>query len=288
MNKKVLAAVFVLAPLLSVMAGTQFVRLGEANPNWRPWENPSLDYYATPPVISISSPENNTVYNPNNVSLTFNVAVGETENVSSMWIYYVFYKGSWQQVIHSVYSYVYPNNHSHLIEFSGNLIGIPEGNHSIKVYANEQGEIGLGYGFHTSGYSSVNFTVDATPPSISVLSMDKTYNTSDVPINFTVNESVSQTKYSLDGQENVTIAGNTTLTGLSNGEHSVTVYAIDTAGNTGASEPIILTIHTEIEDSPTTWLGPAIAIAIVGAALMIYLAKFKKQSKKSNNSRASP
>jgi hypothetical protein len=284
--KKVLA-VFVLAFLLSVMAGTQFVSLGEANPNWRPWEGPSPSDYATAPVISIFSPENNTVYSPDNVPLIFNVTVGESEIASSMWIDDVFYKGDWQQGQHYVYSYVYPNNYSYSFEFSANLSGIPEGNHRIVVHAGESGRLSPGYGFGISCGSVVDFVVDATPPSVSVLPMDKTYNTSDVPINFTVNESDSQVKYSLDGQENVTVAGNTTLTDLPNGEHTVSVYATDTAGNTGASETVSLTVHKEIDDFPT-WLGPAIAtIATVGAALIICLVKFKKQPKKSNNNRPS-
>jgi hypothetical protein len=47
--------------------------------------------------------------------------------------------------------------------------------------------------------------------------------------------------YSLDGQENVTIAGNTNLTGLSHGAHFVTVYANDTADNMGSSDTVHFT-----------------------------------------------
>ena len=78
MKKRVLIVVLVLAPLLSVMAGTLFVSLGEANPNWRPWETtPSYDVKA--PVISICSPENNTVFNRDNIVLSFKVDLGESE-----------------------------------------------------------------------------------------------------------------------------------------------------------------------------------------------------------------
>ncbi|MEM2954061.1 MAG: NosD domain-containing protein [Candidatus Bathyarchaeia archaeon] len=81
--------------------------------------------------------------------------------------------------------------------------------------------------------------IDIIPPTISLISPEnKTYSVSDVPLTFTVSEPVSWIGYSLDGQANVTIAGNTTLTGVSNGSHSLIVYAEDTDGNIGASETI--------------------------------------------------
>jgi hypothetical protein len=46
----------------------------------------------------------------------------------------------------------------------------------------------------------------------------------------------------LDGYSIVTIAGNTTLTGLSNGNHNIVAYTTDLAGHVTASETIIFTI----------------------------------------------
>jgi len=58
--KKKLVAVFVLAPLLSVLAGTGFIGGAKANFFW--WmEGTTPDEYTEPPVISIVSPENNSV-----------------------------------------------------------------------------------------------------------------------------------------------------------------------------------------------------------------------------------
>jgi len=88
--------------------------------------------------------------------------------------------------------------------------------------------------------------VDGTvtiPPTISILSpRNTTYTTSSVPLNFTVNVLTSWIGYSLDGQANVTVSGNTTLTGLSGGIHSVTVCANDTSGNMGSSDQVCFTI----------------------------------------------
>ena len=68
------------------------------------------------------------------------------------------------------------------------------------------------------------FTVDL--PEVTLTSLcNQTFNTPDVPLTFSVDEPSSQFKYSLDGQPEVTIWGNATLTGLQNGVHTVTVYA---------------------------------------------------------------
>ena len=64
----------------------------------------------------------------------------------------------------------------------------------------------------TPGSSTVLFTIDMSPPSISILSpQNKTYDTTDIPLTFALNEPASWMAYSLDGQTNVTIAGNVTL-----------------------------------------------------------------------------
>jgi hypothetical protein len=66
--------------------------------------------------------------------------------------------------------------------------------------------------------------------------------TPNISLNFTVNETVTQISYVLDGKENVTVASNTILTNLPYGEHNVTVYATDIAGNVGSSETVIFTV----------------------------------------------
>ena len=122
---------------------------------------------------------------------------------------------------------------------------------------------------------------DNTPPTISIISPEnKAYAVSNVSLTFTVSEPTLWMGYSLDGQANVTVTGNTTLTGLSDGSHSLKVHAKDTAGNTGASETIYFSVAQEAEPFPT-WLVVAIVIiAVVGAALLVYFAKVKKTTGK--------
>jgi len=81
--------------------------------------------------------------------------------------------------------------------------------------------------------------------------------------------------YSLDGQDNVTVTGNTTIAGLGSGLHNVTVYAEDAFENEGASE----TITFNIED-PTTLVAAAsgASVAIIGIGLLVYFKKRKHQT----------
>jgi hypothetical protein len=93
-------------------------------------------------------------------------------------------------------------------------------------------------------------------------------------LDFTVNEPISKATYNVDGQDNVTITGNTTLSCSSVGVHKVTVYAWDKAGNVGASETISFT-----NDEPFPFVPVATAslssVAFVSASLLVYFKKRK-------------
>ncbi|MCJ7561073.1 right-handed parallel beta-helix repeat-containing protein [Candidatus Bathyarchaeota archaeon] len=200
-----------------------------------------------PPTVFIVSPENKT-YAVSNVSLAFTVSE------PTSWI-------------------CYSLDGQANVTIAGNTIltGLSDGMHSLTVYANDS--------FGNTGFSGmVHFAIDTSLPSVSILSPEnKTYWQTDIPLTFTANEPLSWIAYSLEGQDNVTIAGNVTLAVLSEGSHSLVVYATDTVGNTGASE----TIYFSIEPSPIIWIVAAIAIiVIVGAALLIYFTKVKKTTKK--------
>ncbi|MBM4400615.1 MAG: hypothetical protein FJ045_01555, partial [Crenarchaeota archaeon] len=221
MRKALPAAAFISVLLLSAAAGTQLVNLATANPVSGP-----PDASTKPPTVTIFS----TIVNGNNVSINFKVNVGESATAQSTRIDTVYYIADWNQ--NETYIYRYYNFEENLFdtqrrtEFSYklNITAIPEGNHTITVYALEYGFYESGIGFFITGFSSVNFTIDTMPPNVSVLSVESiTYGTSDVPLNFTISEPASKISYVLDNQDNVTIDGNTTLTGLPIGVHNVTV-----------------------------------------------------------------
>jgi N-acetylneuraminic acid mutarotase len=78
------------------------------------------------------------------------------------------------------------------------------------------------------------FGYGTVPPLIKVTSpWFGNYTSGEIAVNFTVNRAVDWMGFSLDGQDNVTVTGNTTLTGLKEGLHDITVYAKDEFGNTG-------------------------------------------------------
>lgn len=84
-----------------------------------------------------------------------------------------------------------------------------------------------------------------TAPTTSILSPeDVTYNVTSVPLTFTVDQPTSWMGYSLDGQSNITISGNTTLTGLTDGVHNVVVFANNTLNVMGVSTTTVFTIQT--------------------------------------------
>lgn len=85
---------------------------------------------------------------------------------------------------------------------------------------------------------------DLTSPVIHLLSPENvTYEMESVPLVFRADERFPfWIGYSLNNLENVSIAGNTTLTGLANDSYNIIVYANDTSGNVGSSEKIYFTI----------------------------------------------
>jgi hypothetical protein len=84
---------------------------------------------------------------------------------------------------------------------------------------------------------AVYFTViDTIPPIITLITpLNETYSTTTIPLTYYTNEVLSWTAYSLDHGANITITGNTTLTGLGEGSHSIRIYGADIATNPGES-----------------------------------------------------
>ena len=122
--------------------------------------------------------------------------------------------------------------------------------------------------------------VDRTVPTVAViLPQSKTYDTSNVLLVFVVNDPPSWMAYSMDGQGNVTIDGNITIEGVSNGTHYVTVYSRDFAGNTGASDTVYFSVN--IPGTPFVyWVLLVVAIvAVVLLSAFILLRRSKNKTK---------
>jgi hypothetical protein len=269
LKRKALTLTLILSLLVSVLAGTLLIQNAESA------------------TVTIISPENK-VYSTDNITVAFKIESGYPPTRAYVVFDRFFTWGclldySFSSETHpawtgesnvevglSLYGYGYLCN--------ATLTKLSEGPHTITVWVAEwmdyiSYDIGLG-----SVYSNVTFIIDSIPPNISILSPEpKAYNTSDVPLDFTVNETASQITYSLDGQENITATGNMTLTRLSNGAHNVTVYAADEAGNMGASETATFTVAVP-EPFPTLLVvASAIIVAVIGAGLLFYFKKRKHQ-----------
>lgn len=125
--------------------------------------------------------------------------------------------------------------------------------------------------------------LDTTPPRISGVSIEnKTYISNEIPLEFNIDENISKITYSLDGQANVTIAGNTTITGLSSGAHNLTIYATDYAGNVGASETIPFSVAQETESQPEPQPFPTVSVAAALVSVIVFFVGLKFFFKKHN------
>jgi hypothetical protein len=98
---------------------------------------------------------------------------------------------------------------------------------------------------------------------ISVISPEtKTYNANSVPLIFTFGAEgeVLRMGYSLDNQEFIAVSGNATLSGLTDGDHSIRVYANTSFGMRGASEIVNFTVQTDVTPPIVEVLSPQDAI----------------------------
>jgi Kelch motif len=146
----------------------------------------------------------------------------------------------------------------------------------IEYAANEQ-YTPFGYGSPDASY-----VLETTPPKVKTLSpaAAQTYNQTNVTSTFTVDKKANWRGYSLDGEENITVTGNFTLTDLPNGLHNLTVYANDTYGNMGVSETISFTVAVP-EPFPVAPVAAGVAmvaVVIVAAGLLLYNRKRHKEA----------
>jgi hypothetical protein len=283
LKKQALTAILLATLLVSALAGV--VRIAKA-------DNPPVDTLITPAVITMLSPENST-YTSKNVTLSLSVNSGSIINSTliqtlvdsgiygryigpgkisySLDIISVTYQVDDKEPVQLIgHRYMFASS----LSFSLNLTDLTEGTHNLTVVAKEA-IISFGYGTSSlSSSSSVTFTVD-TVPSLSVLApQNQIYNSTDIPLNFTVDQPVTKISYSLDGKKNMTITGNTTLNSVPNGRHNLTIYATDETGNVGVSEMFTFTV----EAFPTTLVATAaiISVAVIGIGLLFYFKKRKQ------------
>jgi hypothetical protein len=215
--------------------------------------------YVDPLLPVIVSPLNQTTYNTTQVPLIY------TTNNKVLWSYYSL-------------------DGSDLSYFEGNITlpSLSEGQHELtfSVVYNLSRTDSTNEWYTTQKMNSVTFYVDDVAPKITNVSIDST-DTSNLLLNFTVDENTSWAGYSLDNQANVTINGNAILRDLPNGVHNITVYAKDAAGNVGVSEMLFFSVGTSdlnaaIPDLYTIIAIIAIVIAVISTGLFVYFRRTMK------------
>jgi hypothetical protein len=271
-KKQTLVTALLSILLISALSGTMFQVFAAT---------PSDDL----PTVTIIHPMAGAVFGNSSIFLEFDVKPPANYRYAEHFIheiYYIIDEGAWNLVYQSAQlTFPLPEPEilyagvTRLQEFHSNLTitGVEDGVHRIRVTASF-----IGIGPYLDGSSPmVGFTVDITQPRVSILSpKEVTYNTSWMPLLFTLNEHVSQMSYCLDDKENFTLTNNATLTGLQNGRHSLVIYAWDEAGNVGKSEARTFDVLTS-EPFPTTFAVAVLASAVaVGAGLLLYFKKSKR------------
>jgi hypothetical protein len=169
------------------------------------------------------------------------------------------------------------------------LDNLAEGNHTLKVYSQDAA------GKEMS--SSVEFTINTQYryPEVLILSpQNKTYTTTEVPLIWACDEQKIVADYTLDLLShtplyayftlsgNASLPGNTTLTGLSNGTHTLTVNVITERGSASKTVQFTVSLETQLqpEPFPTTLVTASIVVvAVISVGLFVY---FKKSHRDKN------
>ena len=284
------ATTFITVLLFSLIASSSLVNFAESNP---------IGMFPTEPeplVVTLLSPKNGSSLLQGSMAVAFslqNPTLGGTDSIT----YAVdgSTKGNVNGVITAREGERFVGFFD-LINYTATLdmSGLADGWHTLTVNAKgtspyNPNEGGMGSIFaEVYGSDSIQFLFDVAAPTVTVLiQQNQTYMTADVPLNFVLSEKAPWIGYSLDEQPPATIAGNTTLLGLSEGLHRLTVYANDTVGRKGNSQIAYFSVGQETEESVANepehfpWL-PVVAVSVatvfvIAVAALVYLKKRKRE-----------
>lgn len=200
----------------------------------------------TLPVVSITSPINST-YSVDYVDLKFTVG----EEFSSV-------------------RYSLDGSYNRTIEGNVILSSLDDGPHNVVVYATDAAYL------NTGSSNTINFTVDTTPPVVvlSSPSNDMLYTTNNISLSIKTNEE-ALLKYSLDGENNITIVDPMVLSNLINGRHYLTIYSKDPYGNIGEPQSITFTVDVEPILKPTEII--AVSLIILGGLSLVIIFGYKNK-----------
>jgi hypothetical protein len=261
-----------LAVLTLLLVFSNLVGYGVANPYMITGQVPP-DQDTYPPTINAASPNNNSAYNTSSVWLAFNVTAPKSRTASYTTLQRVTYQTDWKKGTNDILQSCLEQ-----AEFNFSLSQVPEGQHNIVINA-----VGIGYytnekeltrkEFFIRSTATISFTIDRTAPTVSVLSPENVSSTSEVPLNITVNEAYSKIAYSLNGGQNVTANGNSTVPRLPADQYNMTFYVWDIAGNLGVSQTanFAVTKTTREKITANDALIPLAAVVATGVIVGVVL-----------------
>ncbi|MBJ7353726.1 MAG: hypothetical protein JHC98_02790 [Thermoleophilaceae bacterium] len=135
-----------------------------------------------------------------------------------------------------------------------NLSGLTDGAHSYAVRQVDAAG-------NTGSATTVNWTVDTTPPPAPTVASNRTgtTNLTTAQVTFSANEAGGTLQCSVDGGSYATCAASpVSLSGLTDGGHSYAVRQVDAAGNTGSATTVAWTVDTVAPVAPNvTRTSPA-------------------------------
>jgi hypothetical protein len=267
MKRTALALTLILALSVSIIAGMQTLEVAKAN--FLP--APAIIIYSPAPIIytNTSLPLDVVVNILNNSPEILRIlyCVDENSNVTLT------------NLTKTDHVWFDPNKVGSEFHVTSILDNLAEGNHTLKVYSQDAA------GKEMS--SSVEFTIDThyKYPEIVILSpQNKSYAATEVPLVFTCDEQIVSADYILDPPlyGSTTLPGNTTLTGLSNGTHTITVYVFTERGQAN-SQTVQFTVSPEVQQQtepfPTALVTivSVASLSVVGIGVLVYFKKRKHQ-----------
>ncbi len=244
MRKKTAIETITIIALLLSLFGTKYVEVAEANPIHFP--KPLVNFYS--PINKTET----TYYTSSSVLLNFTVGLfAYNYQPGYEMVDWLNYSIDGQAAIPIEVSYPNqlppPEPRLNVAAWNGTLPRLGKGLHSIVVQGRTYFTNQV---FHEDILGTTYFYVienDSCAPTITNLSIqNKTYSTPNLHLTFSLNEDpqlgLSWLGYCLDCKTNYTLPGNITLTNLSEGNHSLIIYANDSLGDMGKSDTVFFTI----------------------------------------------
>ena len=222
MKRRTITVYALLFVLIASTVGLGFVSSVKANFIW------------VPPDIVINSPANGTICYSSDVSV--DLVVNDRAPSYPFGVTFAICRLDGENPINVTFVLFDGNN----AYWTGNGIfnNVSGGIHylTVEVHLRDYSGGNFKNTYNASSTFYVDLPTPTNPPAINLSLAYRTYDKPVVPLVFNVNDSTSWLGYSLDNQLNETISGNVTLTDLTEGNHSLVVYANDTFGNMGKSD----------------------------------------------------